>query len=122
MATKVLIVDDENTVRSLLKIVLGKAGFELEFAEDGLQAIEKTSSFDPDVVILDTNMPNKNGIEVCQELKSKNSSRPRIIFHTGSLEEYKEKAEAAGADATFAKTGMGGMSKLVELINGFFKS
>lgn len=116
MPKKVLIVDDENTVRSLLKIVLGKAGFEMDFAEDGLQAIEKVKSFDPDVIILDTNMPHKSGIEVCSEVKAVNPARPKIIFHTGSLEEYKAKAEAAGADAMFAKTGMGGMGKLVELI------
>lgn len=116
MGKRILVVDDENTVRSLLKIYLTKAGFELDFAEDGLQAIDKAKSFDPDVVILDTNMPGKNGIEVCQELKSANPGRPKIIFHTGSLEEYKAKAEAAGADATFAKSGMGGLGKLVELI------
>ncbi len=117
MAKKVLVVDDESTVRGLLKIVLTKAGFEIDFAEDGIQAIEKIRSFNPDVVILDTNMPNKNGIEVCAETKAANPARPKIIFHTGSLEQYKAKAEAAGADATFAKTGMGGMGKLVDLIN-----
>jgi DNA-binding response OmpR family regulator len=117
VAKKVLVVDDENTVRSLLKIVLSKAGFEIDFAEDGVQAISKVKSFDPDIVILDTNMPNKNGIEVCTEVKAANPVKPKIIFHTGSLEEYKAKAEAAGADALFAKTGMGGMSKLVDLIN-----
>lgn len=116
MAKKVLVVDDENTVRSLLKIYLSKAGFELDFAEDGIQAMDKIKSFDPDVVILDTNMPGKNGIEVCSETKAINAVRPKIIFHTGSLEEYKAKAEAAGADATFAKSGMGGLGKLVELI------
>jgi CheY-like chemotaxis protein len=114
---KVLVVDDENTVRSLLKIYLSKAGYELEFAEDGLQAMDKIKTFDPDVVILDTNMPGKNGIEVCSETKAINPAKPKIIFHTGSLEEYKAKAEAAGADATFAKTGMGGLGKLVELID-----
>ncbi|MCB0833066.1 MAG: response regulator [Bacteroidetes bacterium] len=119
MAKKILVVDDENTVRSLLKIYLTKAGFELDFAEDGIQAMEKIRSFDPDVVVLDTNMPGKNGIEVCSETKAANPSRPKIIFHTGSLEEYKAKAEAAGADATFAKTAMGGLGKLVELINTF---
>jgi CheY-like chemotaxis protein len=119
VAKKILVVDDENTVRSLLKIVLSKAGFELDFAEDGQEAIDKIKSFDPDVVILDTNMPNKNGIEVCTEAKAANPVKPKIIFHTGSLEEYKAKAEAAGADATFAKTGMGGMAKLVDLINSF---
>jgi CheY-like chemotaxis protein len=117
VAKKVLVVDDENTVRSLLKIYLSKAGYELDFAEDGIQAMEKIKSFDPDIVILDTNMPGKNGIEVCAETKALNPSRPKIIFHTGSLEEYKAKAEAAGADATFAKSGMGGLGKLVELIN-----
>jgi two-component system alkaline phosphatase synthesis response regulator PhoP len=117
VAKKILVVDDENTVRSLLKIVLTKAGFEIDFAEDGVQAISKAKSFDPDIIILDTNMPNKNGIEVCREIKAANPARPKIIFHTGSLEEYRAKAEAAGADALFAKTGMGGMVKLVDLIN-----
>lgn len=112
-----MVVDDENTVRSLLKIYLSKAGYELDFAEDGIQAMDKIKSFDPDIVILDTNMPGKNGIEVCAETKAMNPTKPKIIFHTGSLEEYKAKAEAAGADATFAKTGMGGLGKLVELIN-----
>ncbi len=110
-------MDDENTVRSLLKIFLSKQGFELEFAEDGIQALDKVKSYDPDVVILDTNMPGKNGIDVCKELKASNPGRPKVIFHTGSLEEYRAQAEAAGADALFAKTGMGGLGKLVELIN-----
>jgi DNA-binding response OmpR family regulator len=117
LAKKILIVDDENTVRSLLKIFLSKQGFDLDFAEDGNQALDKVKSYNPDVVILDTNMPGKNGIEVCKELKAVDPERPKIIFHTGSLEEYRAQAEAAGADALFAKTGMGGLGKLVELIN-----
>ncbi len=117
MGKKVLVVDDENTVRSLLRIFLSKQGFDLDFAEDGIQALEKVKSYDPDVVILDTNMPGKNGIEVCQELKAADAARPKVIFHTGSLEEYRAQAEAAGADALFAKTGMGGLGKLAELIN-----
>jgi CheY-like chemotaxis protein len=117
LGKRVLVVDDENTVRSLLKIYLGKAGFDLDFAEDGTQVADKVRSFDPDVIILDTNMPGKNGIEVCEEVKSSNPDRPKIIFHTGSLEEYRARAEAAGADAMFAKSGMGGLGKLVELIH-----
>lgn len=117
MAKKVLIVDDEKTVLSLLKIFLGKAGFEIELAEDGVQAIGKSKSFDPDVLVLDTNMPNKSGLDVCRELKALNPDKPKIIMHTATLEAYKAQAEEAGCDATFAKSGMAGMSKLVDLIN-----
>lgn len=117
MPKKVLIVDDEKTVLNLLKIFLGKAGFDIELAEDGVQAIEKNASFAPDVLVLDTNMPNKSGLDVCRELKAQNPDKPKIIMHTATLEAYKEKAEAAGCDATFGKTGMAGMSKLIDLIN-----
>ena len=117
MSKKVLVVDDENTVRSLLKMFLSKSGFELDFAEDGLEAIEKVKSFDPDVVLLDTTMPGKDGMEVCRELKQINPLHPKIILHTGSLDEYKDQAKEAGFDAMFAKSGMAGMGQLVDLIN-----
>jgi CheY-like chemotaxis protein len=117
MSKKILVVDDENSVRTILKISLTKAGFQLDFAENGEQAIEKVKSFDPDVLVLDTNMPEKSGIDVLKELKQINSSRPKVIIHTGSVDEYKSQAESAGADAVFGKTGMQGMDKLVELIN-----
>src|SRR5581483_12466013 len=72
---KILIADDEAAIRSLLKIVVERAGFEAEFARDGAEAIAKLSEGDHLVLLLDLMMPNVNGYEVAQHLKTM-SRRP----------------------------------------------
>jgi two-component system chemotaxis response regulator CheB len=61
--TKVLIVDDSALVRRVWGEILGEAGFEIAFAKDGVEALERVHAFQPDVVTLDVQMPGMDGLE-----------------------------------------------------------
>ncbi len=65
---RVLGVDDSLTIRKALEIVLKPAGYELELAVDGADALAKAKSFKPDVILLDFILPDMRGSEVCQQL------------------------------------------------------
>lgn len=65
---RVLGVDDSLTIRKALEIVLKPAGYELELAVDGADALAKAKSFKPDVILLDFILPDMRGSEVCQHL------------------------------------------------------
>ena len=64
----VLIVDDEPMARTLLRLMLVRAGFDVLEAEDGQEALDKMKEELPDVVILDVMMPGMNGFAVCAEM------------------------------------------------------
>src|ERR1041385_1823526 len=70
MGSMVLIVDDEYIGRETLQSVLEGEGYELEMAENGMQAIEKAKKLLPDVILLDVMMPGMTGFEVCQRIRS----------------------------------------------------
>ncbi len=64
---KILIVDDEERIRELIKMNLELAGYECSEAEDGEEAIEKMKEFKPDLALLDIMLPKKNGYEIAQD-------------------------------------------------------
>ena len=67
---KILVVDDEKGVRHSFKKILGRLGYNVVTAGDGLEAIEKTGSESPELVIMDVSMPKMDGLETLQRLKS----------------------------------------------------
>ncbi len=66
---KILVVDDEERIRRLLKMYLERENYVIEEAEDGDEALSKALINDYDVILLDLMMPGKDGIEVCRELR-----------------------------------------------------
>jgi putative two-component system response regulator len=66
----VLIVDDEYAGRETLQSILEGEGYQLEMAENGMQALEKAKELLPDVILLDVMMPGMTGYEVCQRVRS----------------------------------------------------
>ncbi len=97
---KILIVDDEAYVRSMMQAVLADEGYSLDFAEDGAQALEKICENPPDVILLDITMPGKDGIEVVQELKENEKTRLIPVVMVTALKGLDELVRAldAGAD------------------------
>jgi DNA-binding response OmpR family regulator len=82
MSKKVLIVDDEEVIRKLLRIHLVKWGYEVREAMDGAQALDQIGKDDFDLLICDILMPNLDGWEVLKEVKSNPKTRnmPVIVL------------------------------------------
>ena len=66
---RILVVDDEPDFASIVQANLKKEGFDVEVAYDGVEAMEKVKANPPDAIVLDVMMPEKDGYEVCSELK-----------------------------------------------------
>lgn len=82
---KILVVDDEERIRRLLKMYLERENYIIEEAEDGNTALSKAIANDYDVILLDLMMPGKDGIEVCRELREKKATP--VIMLTAKGEE-----------------------------------
>ena len=95
----VLIVDDSATVRQQVSAALSQAGLDVTQAVDGCDGASKIKSGGIDCVICDVNMPNKNGIEMVQDVKSdpEFEKLPIIMLTTEGAKELIAKAKAAGA-------------------------
>ncbi|WP_042146335.1 response regulator transcription factor [Paucisalibacillus sp. EB02] len=87
MNEKVLIVDDEQSIVTLLKYNLEKAAFTTDVAYDGLEAIRKTDSNSYDFIILDLMLPEMDGIEVCKHLRRNQIDTP-VLMLTARDEEF----------------------------------
>jgi len=70
MSSTILIVDDDPAGRHTLESILDGQGYQLEMAENGLQALEKAEKCLPDVILLDVMMPGMDGFEVCQRIRN----------------------------------------------------
>ncbi|MBN2072267.1 MAG: response regulator [Candidatus Krumholzibacteriota bacterium] len=82
METRVLIVDDEVHLAKILQFTLEHAGYKVETAFDGQEALAKVPVFSPDIIILDLSLPVIDGYEVCRILKSAEKTRdiPVVIL------------------------------------------
>lgn len=97
MASKVLICDDETSLRRVLKDRLQAEGFEVEEAGDGEEAIEKLKSFKPDLMLLDFVMPKKDGVEVLTEMRKNNSIKDTQVIMLTNLSDPMKSYEATDA-------------------------
>lgn len=70
MSWSVLVVDDEPMARTLLRLMLVRAGFDVVEAEDGFDALDKLKQDAPDVMILDVMMPGMDGFSVCETVRA----------------------------------------------------
>ncbi|WP_416046057.1 response regulator transcription factor [Priestia megaterium] len=82
---RLLLVDDEDRIRRLLKMYLEKEGYIIEEAADGHEAIQKALHIDYDLIVLDLMMPGIDGIEVCKQIREKKATP--IIMLTAKGEE-----------------------------------
>ncbi|KIO68567.1 hypothetical protein B4064_1723 [Caldibacillus thermoamylovorans] len=71
MAKKILVVDDEKPIADILQFNLKKDGYEVFCAYDGDEALELVEEVQPDLILLDIMLPEKDGMEVCKEIRKK---------------------------------------------------
>ncbi len=99
---KILVVDDESAIRNLIYRFLGKQDYLVESAEDGKSALAMFESFNPDLVILDVNLPDVTGYSLCQEMQSR--TNVFILMLTSRTDESdKVRAFSQGADDYITK-------------------
>ncbi len=97
MSRKILVVDDEANIRELICLYLRQAGFEPVEAESGRVALELHRSESPDLVILDLMLPERDGWEVCREIRA-SADTPIIMLTARDAETEKLLGFALGAD------------------------
>ncbi|WHX50898.1 response regulator transcription factor [Paenibacillus woosongensis] len=77
---KILVVDDESSIRAAVAYALRREGYEVEMAADGQEALDKVDTFRPTVMVLDVMMPRVSGYDVCRRLDGQ--PRPAILLLT----------------------------------------
>ncbi len=100
MPNKILVVDDEANIVLSLEFLMNKAGYDVRTAGNGEEALAAIDADPPDLILLDVNMPTKNGFEVCETVRARNDwSHIRIIMLTAHGRDIeREKGLALGAD------------------------
>lgn len=102
---KILVVDDEPSLVQLCEIILSQAGYQVQGANSGRQALEMIDTDMPDLILLDVMMPGMTGIEVCHKIRSAHQSeRPYILMYTADDRgETKRNSMDAGATGLITK-------------------
>ncbi|MBU0967652.1 MAG: response regulator [Proteobacteria bacterium] len=111
---KILLVDDEESIHLLYREELEEEGYEVHSALSGEEALDKLNIIEPDLVILDINMPGMNGIDVLRRMKEINQSMPVIL--SSAYQEFKQDLASWASDDYIVKS-----SNLDELKNAVRK-
>lgn len=101
----VLIVDDALSVRTALRQMVQDAGYRVEAARDGVEAIDALRGFRPRLVLTDLEMPNMNGVELTSHIRGRDDMKgvPVIMITSRSQDKHRRMAQQAGVDAYFTK-------------------
>jgi DNA-binding response OmpR family regulator len=99
---KILVVDDDPAIRNLIQRFLAKQGYQIESAEDGKSALAIFEDFNPDLVVLDVNLPDATGYSLCEEMQSRTGVFV-LMLTSRSDEADKIRGFAQGADDYITK-------------------
>lgn len=105
MGVKVLVVDDEDYIRRLIRFVLESEGYEVRLASSTEEALNLIQSFQPDIVTVDLMMPGRSGLDLLAEMKSDpaTSDIPSLVVTAVGIRADLEQANELGATATLNK-------------------
>ncbi len=105
MLKKILLVDDEPNIVLSLEFLMQRAGYQVETAADGGAALQCIAAAPPNLVLLDVNMPRRDGFDVCQTLRANPDwAAVRVIMLTAKGRDVeREKGIALGADDYITK-------------------
>jgi len=99
---RILVVDDEESIRELYRAELAEEGYEVDLAGDGLQALRRLDVFRPDLVTLDVKMPGIDGIETLRRIRSMHPTVPVILVT--AFGEFKQDFNTWASDAYIVKS------------------
>ena len=102
---KVLYIEDHPAQRDILAQMLELNGFEVSVASDGVEGVEKTRAWLPDLILMDLRMPRMDGFEAIKIIRSEEETAhiPIIAISAWASAKHKERALAAGANEHFTK-------------------
>jgi two-component system, OmpR family, phosphate regulon response regulator PhoB len=100
---RVLIADDDETIRALLRMTLADEEYEIAEAADGTEALQLASGSPHDLVLLDWKMPGTHGSLVLDELKARHPDLPVVVLTAEQQEHHRALAESLRADAFLTK-------------------
>jgi two-component system, chemotaxis family, chemotaxis protein CheY len=106
LGKRVLIVDDANLVRMYYRAALERAGYEVDEALNGLEALEKLRPAPPDLLIVDVNMPQMDGftfLKVLRRQESQVAAIPALVISTEAGPQDRDAARAAGGNFYLVK-------------------
>lgn len=100
MLPRILVADDDDGVRQLLRLIFARAGFDVIEAASGEQALARAVDSEPSVILLDIMMPGMDGYDTCRRLKSDNRTKGVPVIFVSALEDRLGRNSAAryGAD------------------------
>ena len=121
MAKKILLADDSITIQKVVELTFSDGDYEVTAVNNGAKAVQKLSEMRPDIILSDIIMPEKNGYEVCEYVKSHPDFRNiPVVLLTGTFEPFDpDRADKAGCDAVVTKPfeSQSLISKVEELIS-----
>jgi CheY-like chemotaxis protein len=105
MPKKILLADDSITIQKVVELTFSDGDYEVTAVNNGARAIQKLGEMRPDIILSDIIMPEKNGYEVCEYVKSHPEYRSiPVVLLTGTFEPFDpDRAEKAGCDAVVTK-------------------
>lgn len=118
MSRKVLIADDEQSIRKLYERELTREGYEVVLASNGKETLEKVRDSLPDLVVLDIRMPGMDGLHVMSKLLEENNELPVVI--NSAYASYKDSFMSWAADAYLVKSS--DLTELKKTINEVLES
>lgn len=100
-----LIVDDSFTMRNMVTLALQDEDFDVVSAEDGVDALEKSKGKNFDVIVTDINMPNMDGLQLIEKLRSEENFKftPILVLTTEGGEDKKKEGKRLGATGWIVK-------------------
>jgi CheY-like chemotaxis protein len=102
--SRILHVDDHKDIRGIVQLALGKiGGFSVRSCTSGDEALAAAAAFDPELLLLDVNMPNMDGVELLTRLREAGIHAPAVFFTAKVYPKDFERYEAVGAIGTVSK-------------------
>ena len=121
MTWKILTVDDDKGMRTLLRATLERKGFQVVEASDGEAAVEQVFTSPPDLILMDVMMPRMDGFTACQSIRSTESTAHIPVILLSALSSGQHKARGLEAGANLYLTKPVPPSILVETVNGILR-
>jgi putative two-component system response regulator len=105
MTLRILIADDDEGLRHLLRLILCREGFEVIEAVDGTEALARAYDSNPSLVLLDVMMPGVDGFDVCRKLRSDQRTHRLPIVFVSAIDDIRQRNETLklGADDCIKK-------------------